>query len=29
MELPESYSKHTDDNFDNIRKLGVSLRYHF
>ena len=24
-----SYSKHTDDNFDNIRKLGVSLRYHF
>jgi len=24
-----SYRKHTDDNFDNIRKLGVSLRYHF
>ncbi len=24
-----SYSKHTDDNFDDIRKLGVSLRYHF
>ena len=24
-----SYSKHTDDNFDNIRKLGVSVRYHF
>lgn len=24
-----SFSKHTDDNFDNIRKLGVSLRYHF
>ena len=24
-----SYSKHTDDNFDNIRKLGVALRYHF
>ncbi len=24
-----SYSKHTDDNFDNIRKLGVSLRFHF
>ena len=24
-----SYSKHTDDNFDNIRKLRVSLRYHF
>ncbi|MDD9982512.1 MAG: hypothetical protein OXU81_14345 [Gammaproteobacteria bacterium] len=24
-----SYSKHTDDNFDNIRKLGISLRYHF
>ena len=24
-----SFSKHTDDNFDNIRKLGVSLRFHF
>ena len=24
-----SLSKHTDDNFDNIRKLGVSLRFHF
>lgn len=24
-----SYSRHTDDNFDDIRKLGVSLRYHF
>ena len=24
-----SYSKHTDDNFDNIRKLGVVLRCHF
>ena len=24
-----SFSRHTDDNFDNIRKLGVSLRYHF
>lgn len=24
-----SYSKHTDPNFDNIRKLGVSLRFHF
>ena len=24
-----SYSKHTDDNFDHIRKLGVSLRYYF
>ena len=24
-----SFSKHTDDNFDNIRKLGVSLRLHF
>ena len=24
-----SYSKHTDDNFDDIRKLGVLLRYHF
>ena len=24
-----SYSKHTDVKFDNIRKLGVSLRYHF
>ena len=24
-----SFSKHTDENFDNIRKLGVSLRYHF
>ena len=24
-----SFSKHIDDNFDNIRKLGVSLRYHF
>ena len=24
-----SYSKHTDMNFDNIRKLGISLRYHF
>ena len=24
-----SYSKHTDDNFDNIRKLGVSVRYLF
>lgn len=23
-----AFSKHTDDNFDNIRKLGVSLRYH-
>ena len=24
-----SYSKHTDVNFDDIRKLGVTLRYHF
>ena len=24
-----SFSKHTDDNFDNIRKLGAALRYHF
>ena len=24
-----SYSTHTDDNFDDIRKLGASLRYHF
>ena len=24
-----SYSRHTDNNFDDIRKLGVSLRYHF
>lgn len=24
-----SFSKHTDNNFDNIRKLGVVLRYHF
>ena len=24
-----SFSKHTDNNFDNIRKLGVSLRYSF
>ena len=24
-----SYGKHTDLNFDNIRKLGVSLRYDF
>ncbi|MYH89914.1 MAG: hypothetical protein F4128_03620, partial [Gammaproteobacteria bacterium] len=24
-----SYSRHTDDNFDNIRKLGISLRFHF
>ena len=24
-----SFSKHTDDNFDNIRKLGVSLRFHY
>ena len=24
-----SYSTHTDDNFDNIRKLGISLRWHF
>ena len=24
-----SYSKHTDPNFDDIRKLGISLRYHF
>ena len=24
-----SFSKHTDANFDNIRKLGVSLRHHF
>ena len=24
-----SFSKHTDDNFDNIRKLGFSLRFHF
>ena len=24
-----SYSKHSDDNFDDIRKFGVSLRYHF
>lgn len=24
-----SYSKHTDVNFDNIRKIGLSLRYHF
>ena len=24
-----SYARHTDVNFDNIRKLGVSLRYHF
>ena len=24
-----SFSKHTDDNFDNIRKLGVALRVHF
>ena len=24
-----SYSRHTDPNFDNIRKLGVSLRYFF
>ena len=24
-----SYSKHTDDNFDNIRKLGISVRYYF
>ena len=24
-----SCSKHTDDNFDDIRELGVSLRYHF
>ena len=24
-----SFSKHTDNNFDNIRKLGVALRYHF
>ena len=23
-----SFSRHTDDNFDNIRKLGISLRYH-
>ena len=24
-----SFSKHTDDNFDDIRKLGVALRHHF
>lgn len=24
-----AYSKHTDDNFNNIRKLGASLRYSF
>ncbi|MCY4591074.1 MAG: hypothetical protein OXE86_11080 [Alphaproteobacteria bacterium] len=24
-----SYSKHTDDNFDHIRKLGAFLRYYF
>ena len=24
-----SCCKHTDDNFDDIRELGVSLRYHF
>lgn len=24
-----SYSRHTDDNFNNIRKIGVSLRYDF